>query len=127
MLSFSGQKSLSHTQIGLCKGFNSNFPTSTPPPHPPLIWEFLLPPPEHEPVQVVYYLVVVESLSSWVGLSWQNESSVEEDVKGLLVAVAFHVERVTLRIEQHLTLLQHDVKLTPPDPVSLYSGSKRSV
>ena len=32
MVSFRGQKSLGHTQIGLPKGFNSKFPTSIPTP-----------------------------------------------------------------------------------------------
>ena len=32
MISFRGQKSLGHTQIGLLQGFNSKFPTSIPTP-----------------------------------------------------------------------------------------------
>ena len=43
------------------------------------------------------------------------------------MTVAFLVENVTLRIEQYLAVLQHAVKLTLPDPVSLYSDSRRSV
>lgn len=71
--------------------------------------------------------MVVESLNSWVGLSSLSGSSVDENVKGLLlVAVAFHVESVAWRTEQDLIFLQHDVKLTPPNPFSLCSDSRRS-
>ena len=71
--------------------------------------------------------MTVESLNSWIGLFLQSGSSVDENVKGLLlVAAAFLVESTALRTEQDLIFLQHDVKLTRPNPFSLCSDSRRS-
>lgn len=47
-------------------------------------------------------------------------------MRGLLEAVAFHVENVTGKRKQHLIFLQRAVKLTPPDLASLYNDSWRS-